>query len=106
VTNHGPLTATDVIVSDSVNQSLVTVTALPRDCTLRGGTMSCRAGRLAVGQTRTFRFTVMVGADVGSGTHIVNCAAASSTSTLLTLARLHSCTQAEVLVAPDVPVTG
>jgi hypothetical protein len=59
-----------------------------------------------VGQTRTFRVTVMVGADVSSGTHIVDCAAASSTSTLLTLSTLHSCTEAEVAVAPSVAVTG
>lgn len=30
VTNHGPLTATDAVVRDPIDQSLVTVTALPR----------------------------------------------------------------------------
>jgi hypothetical protein len=44
----------------------------------RGGTSARSAGALAVSQTETFRFTVMVGADVDTGTHIVNRAAASS----------------------------
>ena len=106
VTNHGPLTATDVIVRALIDRTLVTVTALPRDCTLPGGTITCSAGTLAVDQTRTFRFIVTVDGGVRPGTDIVNCAVAGSASTLLSLTAAHSCIQAEVVVLPPVPVTG
>jgi len=47
-----------------------------------------------------------VGGDVQPGTHIVNCPAAASVTTPLSLAAVHSCTQAEVLVLLPAPVTG
>jgi hypothetical protein len=46
-----------------------------------------------------------VGGDVQPGTHIVNCAAAASVTTLLSLAAVYSCTQAEVVLL-SAPVTG
>jgi hypothetical protein len=47
-----------------------------------------------------------VGGDVQPGTHIVNCAVAASVTTPLSLAAMHSWTQAEVMLLPHVPVTG
>jgi hypothetical protein len=109
VTNHGPPTATDVTVREPIDRRLVTVTGLPRDCTLPDGTITCSAGTLAVGQTRTFRFTDAVDGGVRPGTDIANCATAGSASTLLSLTAAHSCPQAKVVVVvvlPPVPVTG
>ena len=108
MTNHGPLTATDVTVRDPIDRRLVTVTALPRACTLPGGTITCSAGTLAVGRTRTFRFTVTVDGGVRPGTRDIDLGAtAGSASTLLSLTAAHSSTQAKVVVVlPPPPVTG
>jgi uncharacterized repeat protein (TIGR01451 family) len=126
VANHGPATAITVIVRDPVNESQVTVASLPPGCTLKGATITCQAGTLKPGQATAFRFTVIVHGDVRPGTHIDNCASASSDRTVLALANARpvgliggrfrqrpagpgSCTQAEVVRPagpPPVPVTG
>jgi uncharacterized repeat protein (TIGR01451 family) len=124
VTNHGPDTAVGVTVTDAVNQALLTVGSLPPGCTLRVGTITCRAGTLRVGQAKTFDFTAAVASDLDQGTLIANCATVRSSPSLAAaisdpavaladslrdlvsgFAVHRSCTQARV-IAPPVPVTG
>jgi uncharacterized repeat protein (TIGR01451 family) len=127
VTNHGPDTAVGVTVTDAVNQALVTVASLPSGCILRAGTITCRAGTLRAGQAKTFRFTVVAGRDLETGTLIDNCAVVRSRPGLATalsdpnaapsgnlpalledFAVHRSCTHAKVVgpEPPPVPVTG
>ncbi|HEY7812050.1 MAG TPA: hypothetical protein VIC62_02360, partial [Nakamurella sp.] len=84
VTNHGPDAATDLLVKDPLNASLVTAATLPAGCSLSGdNTVLCDAGTLGVDETKTFTITVTVAGGLASGTHIDNCGQATSTSTLL-----------------------
>ena len=78
VTNHGPDPATNVIVSDPITVPVDSVPSLPSDCTLQGITVTCQAGTLAVGETRTFSFSVTIGSTVLAGTSIMDCAAVTS----------------------------
>jgi uncharacterized repeat protein (TIGR01451 family) len=106
VTNRGPDTAVNVVIKDHIDESLLQVTSLPAGCSLAGGTVSCRAGTLRPGQSKTFRFTVKVRPAVKPGTRIENCATVSSDRTVLRPAVPRSCTVATVRARPRVPVTG
>lgn len=97
VTNHGPDAANGVIVTDPVDTTVMTVISLPANCALRGSSVVCAIGRLAVGQTETVTFTAVVEADAAPGSEITNCAAAGSDSTVLTREPATECTQAYVL---------
>ena len=106
-TNHGPDDATDLVVTDPVPADLVAVTALPPGCTLSGGTVNCTAGSLAVGDTKSFTFTVRADAALAAGTDIDNCAHAASVTTILSPLEQPSCTQTTIVspaVADLVPV--
>ena len=83
MTNHGPDIATDVLVTDPLDTSLVTVTSLPSECTDNAGTVTCNAGTLAVGETKTFTITVTAAGGLAPGTEIADCGHATSSSTLL-----------------------
>ena len=83
VTNHGPDIATDVLVTDPLDSSLVTVASLPSECTASAGTVTCDAGTLAVGETKTFTITVNAADGLAPGTEIADCGHATSSSTLL-----------------------
>jgi uncharacterized repeat protein (TIGR01451 family) len=74
VLNLGPDAATGVIVKDPIDTSVLTVTSLPAGCALLGSSVACSAGDLAVGETRTLTFTVIVAADAAPGSQITNCA--------------------------------
>jgi uncharacterized repeat protein (TIGR01451 family) len=87
VTNHGPDPATNVIVTDPLAEPLVTVESLPAGCTEISGTVACAAGNLAVGQTKTFTFTVTVADGLAAGTQITDCAQVKSTRTVLRAVR-------------------
>ena len=100
VTNHGPADATGVIVTDPVDLSLVSVVSLPDDCVLGGGTVTCLAGDLAVGQTKSFTVTVMLAADAAPGTEVTNCASATSDLDDLEQEPNSSCTETVVLPPP------
>jgi len=106
VTNRGPDTASNIVIRDPVSRYLAVVTPLPRDCSLAGNVISCHAGSLLAGQSRTFRFTVRVRPGVRAGARIRNCATASSDRTTLKPAGRRSCTLARVAATPFVPVTG
>ena len=100
VTNHGPDTATNVVVADPVAEPLVTVESLPAGCAEVSGTVLCNAGTLAVNQTKTFSFTVKAADGLAAGTQITDCAQVKSTRTLLRTARREpSCVQT-VIEAP------
>jgi len=106
VTSRGPDTATDVAVTDTINESQVTIAWLPAGCRPAHGTITCRVGTLHVGQVRTFRYAVMVRQGLRPGTRIENCARATSHHTALQRPGRMSCTVATVATTPFVPVTG
>ena len=99
VLNRGPDAATDVVVNDPVDTSVLTVTSLPAGCALQGSTVACSIGDLAVGETKTLTFTVLVAEDAAPDSQITNCAAAVSNRSLLTREVDPDCTQ--TLVLPD-----
>jgi uncharacterized repeat protein (TIGR01451 family) len=105
VTNKGPDDATGVVVTDPVNQSQVSVTSLPAGCVLNGATITCLAGTLAVGESKTFTYTVTVASDVQPGTRIDNCAAAGSSFTETTQDPSPACAQTLVLPPPVAHLT-
>jgi len=107
VTNHGPDAARDVMVVDPLDSPFVTATALPAECSLAGATVVCRASTVAVGETKTFVITMIVGSGVPPGTRIVNCASTRSRITLLRESPGSWCAETDVLPGPPpVPVTG
>lgn len=109
VTNRGPGNASDVLVQDPVDEPSVAVSALPADCSLADGTVTCHAASLNVGETKTFLITVTVGSRVSIGTRIDDCAAAGSAATLLREPGLSWCVETDVVRTPPpptVPVTG
>jgi uncharacterized repeat protein (TIGR01451 family) len=64
VTNHGPSTARDVVVSDPLPRGLTFVSA-SSGCTFRGGTVTCATDSLASGATLTFEVVTRVASSVG-----------------------------------------
>jgi uncharacterized repeat protein (TIGR01451 family) len=67
VTNHGPATATDVVLTDTLPAGVDLVTA--PDCTESGGVVTCELGDLLPGQTVVRAIQVDVPADIlGSAT--------------------------------------
>ncbi len=100
VTNHGPDNATDVVISDPIDATLVTPETLPSDCVLAGSTVVCTAGSLAVGESKTFTFTVRVAAGAPPGTTIDNCASASSQSTIVNPVGEPACVETAVVLPP------
>ena len=60
VTNDGPGTATDVVVTDTLPGGVVPVSAVPTvgTCTRDGATLTCRLGTMAVGATETITVTI------------------------------------------------
>jgi uncharacterized repeat protein (TIGR01451 family) len=106
VTGHGPDAARDVLVEDPLDAALVTASALPGACSLAARTVICRAGTLAVDETKSFVITVTVGPGVVPGTRLDDCAAASSSVTLLEETPGSWCAQTDVARLPSVPVTG
>jgi uncharacterized repeat protein (TIGR01451 family)/fimbrial isopeptide formation D2 family protein len=61
VTNHGPAGATDVLATDTLPPGVTFVSADP-DCTRSGATVTCDAGDLADGESRSFDIAVKVDA--------------------------------------------
>ena len=64
VTNHGPSTARDIVVTDSLPRGL-TFASASRGCTFRDGTVTCTADSLASGATLTFKVVTRVTSSVG-----------------------------------------
>jgi uncharacterized repeat protein (TIGR01451 family) len=60
VTNDGPATARDVVVTDTLPGGVVPVSAVPTvgTCTRDGVTLTCSLGRMAVGATETITVTI------------------------------------------------
>jgi uncharacterized repeat protein (TIGR01451 family) len=97
VTNLGPDDASNVTVNDPIEPALLSVVSVPAGCVLDGGTLTCLLGALAVGQTKTITFTVLVAAGVPTGAQITNCATAGSVSVELRDEPNPACTQSVVL---------
>jgi uncharacterized repeat protein (TIGR01451 family) len=66
--NNGPATATAVTVSDPLPANTTFVSA-SAGCSFAGGTVTCSAGTLNPGQTRTFTITALAGSAGGSITN-------------------------------------
>jgi uncharacterized repeat protein (TIGR01451 family) len=109
VTDRGPADARDLIVSDPIDQTalaLGTVT-LPSGCARQDDTVTCEAGTLKVGESKTFVITVAVSQHLAPGTRIDDCAEARSTATRLLDPPESWCTETDVAPPlPAVPVTG
>ena len=90
VTNHGPGAAHDVMVTDALPASL-TVTGASAGCTKSGRALTCPAGTIAAGHTRTFRVSVRVSAGAAAGSSVKNCATAVSTTPDSDLSNNGSC---------------
>jgi uncharacterized repeat protein (TIGR01451 family) len=60
VTNEGPGTATDVVVTDTLPGGVVPVSAVPTvgTCTRDGATLTCLLGTIAIGATETITVTI------------------------------------------------
>lgn len=74
VTNNGPSTATNVVVSDALPANTAFVSASP-GCVHAAGIVTCTAASLASGTSTTFTVTVKAGS---AGSSIVNTATASA----------------------------
>ena len=105
VTNHGPDEAVNVVLTDSIDQDLVRVTSVPADCVLDSAVITCLAGTLAVGQSKTFTYTATVVAGAQPGAEIDNCAAATSDFTETTQDPSPACAQTVVLPSPSAHLT-
>jgi uncharacterized repeat protein (TIGR01451 family) len=116
VTNHGPDEATNVVVSDPIDETFLTPMAVPDGCAVTDGTVTCEAGTLAPGASASFRITATVSPDAEPGTQIDNCAEVRSTRTRLSEEPAPWCVETGVSgqpapkpskpVPPIVPVTG
>lgn len=100
-TNNGPDEATRVVLRDPLDESLVTVVTLPSGCTQAGGTIVCLVGTLAVGESKSFTFTVKVADDVPAGANIDNCASVNSPAVNVRTVGKVSCVETTV-VAPEI----
>lgn len=90
VANHGPAAARDVQVTDALPSSL---------------TVTCPAGTLPAGHSRTFRLTGRVSPGTPAGAVFKNCATAVSTTPDHHLANNGSCTTTTVRRPVDVAIT-
>ena len=54
--HHGPDEATGVVLTDPLDQSLLTVVSLPSGCTEASGTIVCLVGTLGVGESNKLHF--------------------------------------------------
>lgn len=110
VTNRGPADAVNVIVSDPVDATVLTLVSLPTGCTGQDGTVACTVGVLAVGASKTFVISVLVGGRTPPGTRFDDCAEARSAATRLNEVSAPWCVQTDVVhlkpALPVVPVTG
>jgi uncharacterized repeat protein (TIGR01451 family) len=89
-----------VVVTEPTDPSLVTVTSVPAGCTEAGGTVTCQAGTLAVGASRTYTVTVTVNPGVRNVV-IPDCAQDYTTTADPQLANNQSCVDTAVsLVNP------
>ena len=109
VTNRGPDAVSDLSVTDPMATPLASV-SLPGNCVLNAGVVTCVAGPLAAGQSKTFSYAVRVAAGTTPGTLITNCAGAASVIAVITLEATAGCTETVVLPAAqdrlDVAKTG
>jgi uncharacterized repeat protein (TIGR01451 family) len=76
VANHGPDAAPNTVVSDTLPAGLTYLSSSP-ECTASGQTVTCAAGTLASGASRTFQVTATVAPDLAAGT-LANTATAGS----------------------------
>ena len=49
-----------MVISEPINPALVTVVSPPAGCTYADGTVTCHAGTLADGESRSYTVTVQV----------------------------------------------
>jgi uncharacterized repeat protein (TIGR01451 family) len=103
-TNHGPDEATGVILTDPLDESLLTVVSLPTGCTDASGTIVCLVGTLGVGESKSFTFTVKVADSAPAGTEIDNCATVSSPGVDLRTSGETACVETTVLVSASADV--
>jgi uncharacterized repeat protein (TIGR01451 family) len=73
VTNHGPDTATNVVVSDPLPSGLSFVSASP-ECAEASGTVTCTVASLASGASQTFTVTANVAASADDCANLRNTA--------------------------------
>ncbi len=103
-TNHGPDEATGVVLTDPLDQSLLTVVSLPSGCTEASGTIVCLVGTLGVGESKSFTFTVKVADSAPAGTEIDNCATVSSPGADVRTSGETSCVETTVVVSASADV--
>jgi uncharacterized repeat protein (TIGR01451 family) len=107
--NHGPATATDVIVTDILAGQIARATQVPPGCTLRNRTIACVIGTLGVGESRTYRIEGTAVADAKDGSVIENCGVIYATtpdSTTFAVCVSSTVKRRPVPGPPYVPVTG
>jgi uncharacterized repeat protein (TIGR01451 family) len=67
VTSHGPGAASQVVVSDVLDDQIVKVTSVPAGCALAARTVTCHAGTLPAHASRAYTISGTVTADAGAG---------------------------------------
>src|SRR5262249_53724553 len=80
VTNHGPLTATAVVLKNDL-PALVTNPRDPPSCTFTGNSATCAIGNLAVGANVTIRFRGSVPSTASAATKLTDTATATHSKT-------------------------
>ncbi len=103
VTNHGPATALNVVVTDTLPGAVSFVSAVPGapDCTESGGVLTCDLGDLSASTTTTV--TVRVTVAPGTAGQIVNRATVSS-DTFDTVPGNNQDTEPTLVVTPAIQV--
>ena len=104
ITNHGPGAATDVVVSDPIHVPFDSISPLPAGCSLQGITITCTTPTLAVGESKTYDFSVTINAGVPAGTHIMNCATVTSDNSHASGSAHLDCVQTRVIEVPKAEV--
>jgi uncharacterized repeat protein (TIGR01451 family) len=100
VTNTGPDAVGNVVITDPVDLPLVKLVSVPNGCVFDGVTLTCLPGPLAVGQTKSFTYSVRVAAGAAAGAQVSNCATAGSEVAVLRSGPTPACTQTVVVPAP------
>jgi uncharacterized repeat protein (TIGR01451 family) len=101
VTNHGPQTARDVVMTDVLAESLTA--AGSRLCAGTGRTISCSIGTLEPGESRSVVLATRVAPDADPGSVTGNCASAVSAAFDPDQANGHSCAETIVERPPTAP---
>jgi uncharacterized repeat protein (TIGR01451 family) len=99
VTNHGPLTATVVTLTNAL-PGQVTDPADPQACTFAGNVATCALGTMAVGATTTIHFRGTVPTSTAVGTRLTDSASVTRAETDTVPANDHSSASMTVVATP------